>query len=119
MRRTLWALVVLVLAVVGVVPVGVAAADTVEVGHYGRSVAVGKDGRVYVGVDDYGRGYGWPGVQIVDGVTRQVVKTIPIPRSTQSSLRQVTVSPDGRRVYVLTGWGIHVLDTATGTLGPE
>ena len=56
--------------------------------------------------------YGCNNVSVIDCTSNTVTSTIPIDNYTVG----VSVSPDGRKVYVTTGYSVWVINTATNTI---
>ncbi|KAA2261673.1 YncE family protein [Solihabitans fulvus] len=92
-----------------------AATNPVSVGPNAYGMALGRDGsRAYIAINGSDQAGQTAQVAVVDTATRSVVTTVSLPLRNQW-VSEVVVSHDGRRVYVLGGAAVTVLDAATNT----
>ena len=87
--------------------------------YYGRSVAAGENGRIYVTYQGkYSRGPS--GVAVLDAATGAVIATVQtgLDVGSEDSYQGIAVSPDGKRVYVVdpNTAMLSTIDAATNTL---
>ncbi|WP_051966405.1 YncE family protein [Kitasatospora mediocidica] len=82
------------------------------------SVAVAPGGRqAFVGVTAGSGPSGYSAaLDVLDTATGAVTATIALPAASSERLGQLGFSPDGSRLYVLTGQALSVVDTATDTV---
>jgi YVTN family beta-propeller protein len=87
---------------------------TIDIGQSPSGVAIAPDGdRAYVATYDSNNQYRGD-VSVIDTVTNQVITTISVPGGNP---KELTVSPDGSRLYV-TIQGGYVTVIAIAAAGP-